>query len=174
MPYLCEIFFNKLWFAELIRWWCSFYCLKEKMELVSNHSFLDVHGRIADKRTTGGWKASSFIIGTAETSYRYYVVQCSNFDLCGGCRERGDGEVGVLCNCSEHGVLFSLCKEWISSRRCHSRYWLDWSCLCAYPLRSLSSWCLLGSLQNHLTFLRHLCCSMYYIFQLRFAFCLFI
>jgi hypothetical protein len=35
--------------------------------LVSNDR-VDRHGKIADKRTTGGWKAAPFIIGTHEMS----------------------------------------------------------------------------------------------------------
>jgi hypothetical protein len=43
---------------------------KEEMDmtyLVSNDR-VDRHGKIADKRTTGGWKAAPFIIGTYEMS----------------------------------------------------------------------------------------------------------
>jgi hypothetical protein len=46
--------------------------MKQKEEtdmtyLVSNDR-VDRHGKIADKRTTGGWKAAPFIIGTYEMS----------------------------------------------------------------------------------------------------------
>ncbi|KAL5189557.1 Protein NRT1/ PTR FAMILY 8.2 [Glycine soja] len=49
------------------------------MELVSNRC-VDLHGRIADKRTTGGWKASHFIIGD-DFADTYFRLQWTRYAL---------------------------------------------------------------------------------------------
>lgn len=49
----------------------------ESSNLVSNDR-VDRHGRIADKRTTGGWKAAPFIISMNQILTHMEILHCQN------------------------------------------------------------------------------------------------
>lgn len=105
------------------------------------------------KRNPGDFKFFLFLFSAESSELRGWCVRlllCSEW----GCRE-----VGIFCNCSEHGIVPCFGDARDGAHCCNSCDRLDRSCLRSHSPRSLPCRQLFGTIQDHHHLLLHLRCG---------------